>query len=185
MGGLALIAAITSGCELFVSSPPPEPVSNWSTLEARAFHEYPLHWLGQSYQGLDLTSMRTYRDGDGVRHAEFFYGKPSLVGDSGGSWIPPLEVNIQPYCGFSPGEFLSYDEYYEIRAVQIRGVDGYLQRYSSREASLHLWAGASTIVLDTRRTELDIEQAARDLIPISENAGATGGRLPRPISTDC
>jgi len=191
VGPLALLvaaAATAAGCFLDYE-PPPKPVSNWSVSDAREFNEFHLYWLGRSYQGLPLTSMRATTDGDGVRHATFSYGEPNLAGGAPSqSWVPPLEVDIQPYCGFSPEEFLSWAGRYvesEVSPVQIRGVNGYLERYSSKEASLNLWAGPSTIHLYTWKTDLDIEQAARDLIPIAEAASATLKPLPPPTSTEC
>jgi hypothetical protein len=187
VGLLAVMAMTSAGCFLDCE-PPPKPVSNWTVEDARGFNEFPLYWLGQSYEGLPLTSMRRSIDGDGVRHAAFSYGEPSLAGGAPSqSWVPPLEVDIQPYCGFSPEEFLSWQKRYgnEVIGVQIRSVDGYLVRYSSRAASLVLWTGGSAIYLRTSKTELDIEQAARNLIPIAEGMGATPQPLPPPIATSC
>ena len=187
VGLLAVIAMTSAGCFLD-SEPPPKPVSNWTVEDARGFNEFPLYWLGESYEGLPLTSMSVSTDGDGVRHATFSYGEPSLAGGAPSqSWVPPLEVDIQPYCGFSPEEFLSYEEYYEaeVIGVQIRSVNGYLRRHSSRAASLVLWTGGSAIYLSTWKTELHIEQAARNLIPIAEGIGATLNPLPPPLPTSC
>jgi hypothetical protein len=186
VGLLGVIAMTSAGCFLD-SEPPPKPVSNWTVEDARGFNEFPLYWLGESYEGLPLTSMRLSTDGDGVTHATFSYGEPSLGGSPDSqSWGTPLEVDIQPYCGFSPEEFLSYEEYEaEAIGVQIRGVNGYLRRYSSREAYLFLWTGGSFIHLSTWKTELDVEQAARNLIPIAEGIGATLNPLPPPLPTSC
>ena len=187
VGLLGVIAMTSAGCFLGWE-PPPKPVSNWTVEDARGFNEFPLYWLGESYEELPLTLVSLSTDGDGVRHATFSYGETSLAGGAPSqSWLPPLEVDIQPYCGFSPEEFLSYEEYYEAEpiAVEIRSVNGYLRRHSSREASLVLWTGGSAIYLSTWKTELDIEQAARNLIPIAEGIGATLNPLPPPITTSC
>ena len=188
VGLLGVIAMTSAGCFLGWE-PPPKPVSNWTVEDARGFNEFPLYWLGESYEGLPLTSMRLSTDGDGFKHATFFYGEPSLAGGAPSqSWLPPLEVDIQPYCGFPPEEFLWWAGRYhesETTSVQIRGVDGYVERYSSSEASLALWTGGSVIYLSTWKTELDIEQAARNLIPIAEGIGATLNPLPPPLPTSC
>ncbi len=187
VGLLGVIAMTSAGCFLGWE-PPPKPVSNWTVEDARGFNEFPLYWLGESYEGLPLNSMRLSTDGDGVRHATFFYGEPSLAGGAPSqSWLPPLEVGIQPYCGFSPAEFLSYEEYYEaeVIGIQIRSVDGYLRRHSSREASLVLWTGGSAIYLRTWKSELDIKDAAGALIPIAKGTGATLNPLPPPLLTSC
>jgi len=190
-GFVGVIAMTSAGCFL-EPDPPPKPVSNWTIEEARQFGEFPLYWLGDSYEGLPLTVVTLGTDGDGVRHATFFYGETSLTGDPySASWLPPLELDIQPYCGFSPEEFLKWEEeiseYSEAEAsdIQIRDVSGYLKRYSSRESSLVLWTGGSAVHLSTWKTELDIEEAARTLIPIAKGAGATLNALPPPVQTSC
>ena len=191
VGLLGVMAMTSAGCFL-EPDPPPKPVSNWTIEEAREFGEFPLYWLDERYEGLPLTVVTHGTDGDGVRHATFFYGETSLTGDPySASWLPPLELDIQPYCGFSPEEFLGWEEEVseyseaEVSGVQMRSVSGYLKRYSSREASLVLWTGGSAIYLSTWKTELDIEQAARNLIPIAEGIGATLNPLPPPITTSC
>jgi hypothetical protein len=184
IGLLGMIAMTSAGC-LLDYEPPPKPVSNWTVEQARRFNEFQVYWLGESYEGLRLTSMRLTSDGDDVTHTTFFYGEPSLVdGNSGQSWEPPLEVDIQPYCGFSPEEFLEHAGDGVI-GIQIRGVDGYLERYSDNSAYLVLWTGSSTIYLSTGKTDLDIEQVARDLIPIAGSAGAPPPPFPPPITTSC
>ncbi len=180
-----MVVVSSVGC-LLDSEPPPRPVSNWTLEEARRFDDFPLYWLGEIYEGLTLTSMRFSTDGDGVRHASFSYGEPSLAGSAPSrSWLPPLKVDIQPYCGFSPEEFLSYEEYYETEVidVEVLGVDGYLKRNSSRAASLVLWTGGSAIYLSKWRSELDIEDAARDLLPIATSANTTSELLPPPTAS--
>src|SRR5205809_6599874 len=107
VGVIAVITAV--GCSLDWE-PPPKPVSNWTVGNANQFSEFPLYWLGQSYEGLPLTYVGGSTDGDGVHHATSWYGQPTYAGDAAsGSWVPPLEVGMQPYCGFSPEELHSYE----------------------------------------------------------------------------
>src|SRR3990172_1319903 len=102
VGLLGVIAMTSAGCFLD-SEPPPKPVSNWTVQDARGFNEFPLYWLGDGYEGLALTSIGLGTDGDGVNHASFSYGEPSYFGDAAsGSWQSPLEIDVQPYCGYSP-----------------------------------------------------------------------------------
>src|SRR4030042_1256950 len=82
---LGVLAVTSSGCFLDYE-PPPKPVSNWTVEQARWFYKFPVYRLGESYQGLPLTSMRLTVDGDDVTHTTFSYGEPSLVaGNSGQS----------------------------------------------------------------------------------------------------
>ena len=184
LGILGVIALGSTGC-----SRQPKPVSNWTIPEAKQFQEFPLYWLGETYAGLPLTSMRLTTDGNGVTHATFNYGDPSRTGQ--GSWLPPLKIDIQPYCGYSPFEFLSHDEYWhedwnaEPIEVHVRGVNGYLQRYSSTNSSLFLWSGGSSIHVGTWKSNLEVEEAAKSLTPIAdENASATQP-LPPSTPTSC
>jgi len=190
MAGVGLIVgiAMTSTSCFLGEEPPPRPVSNWTVEDARGFNEFPLYWLGEGYEGLPLTSMRGSTDGDGVRHVNFSYGEPTLAGSAlSQSWLPPLEVDIQPYCGFSPEEFLSHEESYsaDVRNVEIRGVSGYLRLYSSQEADLSLWAGGSAIHVSTWKSEFDVEDVADDLIPIAEETNALLQPFPQPTATSC
>src|SRR4030042_3897602 len=85
IGRLGVVAMPSAGC-LLDYEPPPKPVSNWTVEQARWFYKFPVYWLGESYQGLPLTSMRLTVDGDDVTHTTFSYGEPSLVaGNSGQS----------------------------------------------------------------------------------------------------
>ena len=188
LAGVVALAAMNLGCELLEPPPtPPEPASNWTVQSARDYRAFPLYWLGETYEGLPLKAMRITTDGDGVRHASFNYGEHIVFVDSGASWIPQLEVDIQPYCGFSPEEFLSYGEYYDEEPIdiEIRGVEAYVRRHSASSASLVLWTGGSSVSLSTWKLEIDIEQAARDLIPIAQDAGRSFEELPPPAQTEC
>jgi len=182
-GLLGLSATVFGGC-LLDYEPPPKPVSNWTVEEARRFNDFPLYWLGESYSGHSLTSIRLTIDGDGVTHASFSYGEPSLAGSpESQSWLPPLEVDIQPHCGYSPEEHVSYGDEGEI--VEIRGVSGYLRHHSSSNASLFVWTGSSTVHLRTWKSEIDVEAAAVDLIPIAGDTGATLQPFPSPTTISC
>lgn len=127
MGLPGVIAVATAACGI-LEEIPPKPASNWTVAEAQAFDEFQLYWLGYSYQGLSLTSVKGSTDGDAVKHARFSYGEPSYFGDAAsGSWLSPLEIDTQPYCGWSPEEFRSH--YDDAESVQVRSVSGYVQRY--------------------------------------------------------
>jgi hypothetical protein len=183
---LIILAIVFGSC---ITDRPPKPASNWTVGEAQAFNEFPLYWLGDGYQDMPLLSMRLTKDGDGVTHASFNYGEPSFIPGSfsGGSWQPKLEIDIQPYCGYSPREHFSYDEYWEEEPVevQIRGLTGYLHRYSKNNASLFLWSGESTIHLYTWKSEVDIEAAANELVQLGTGGPTSQERLPPPTRSAC
>ena len=187
---LGFIAAIASGCDVFFPPPPPKPVSNWSRQEAREFHEFPLYWLSQATQGLDLTLMSTHRDGDGVRHAEFSYGQLSYYGGAdSGSWHSPLEIDIQPYCGYFPEEVQSQPRYLSPRNCDHPGSEEWMLTSSATitiGTTCTLWSGNSAIHISAHKTGFDTEQAARDLMPIgSKRQVQRLSRFPPPTSTEC
>ncbi len=193
---LGVIASTSAGCFLEEFGPPPQPpkpVSNWAIEDARQFDEFPLYWLGETYQGLPLTSMRILTpayDHDYVI-VEFIYGEPSPTGDTySPSWNFPLEISIYHQCDNPPEEVIprldsEYLDEEEITGIQVLGVDGYVVRYAHDYDYLYIWSGDSAIFLDTWKTNFDIEQAGRELIPITEDSGATSRRLPPPVSIPC
>jgi hypothetical protein len=144
-----------------------------------------LYWLGESYEGLNLTRLQVSSTG---QYAEFWYGEPDPppAGSSDG-WIAPLIINIRPYCEYPPEEYLSNsespDNTYEHSRVRIGDTDGYLgrpseKRYSERYGGVTLWSRGSVIRTGRYGLEIDIEKAARALIPISKNGGATPDPFP-------
>jgi hypothetical protein len=176
---------MASGCSLD-QGPGPKPVSNMTIHDARAFREFPLYWLGPSYERLPLETVRLTTDGDGVTHVSLAYGEPATAeGSFGKHWVPRLEVDIQPYCGYSPEELLSREEWGgEFTPIEIGGVRAYVRRFSNAEY-LVLWTGGSAVYLSTWKTDVDVEAAARSLIPIAESVGAAQQSLPPPTETSC
>jgi hypothetical protein len=192
VGLLSVIATASAGC--FLSwDPPPKPVSNWTIEDARQFDAFPVYWLGEAYQGLPLTSMRILTPAYTHEYVtvSIFYGEPSYAGDRfSGSWNPPLEISIYHRCDNPPEEVIprldsEFLEEEEISGTQVLGVDGYVVRYADDFDYLKIWSGRSAIFLDTWKTKFDIEQAARNLIPIIDDAGATLNPLPPPTTASC
>jgi hypothetical protein len=58
---------------------------------ARAYDELPLYWVGDEFEGFQLTHVRT---GDGA--VGFVYGTCEITGDHG--CPPPLDIQIFPLC---------------------------------------------------------------------------------------
>ena len=70
--------------------------SNMSVEEARAFSEFPLYWLGETYEGLELTTLL-----GGKNNFTFLYGKCVTRGDGG--CPQPFQVIVRPLCLSRPG----------------------------------------------------------------------------------
>ena len=81
--------------------------SNMSVEEARAFSEFPLYWLGETYEGLELTTLRRVKYGPEIglgfpqHKVTFLYGKCVTKGDGG--CLQPFQVIVQPLCLSRPG----------------------------------------------------------------------------------
>ena len=178
-----LLAAISVACPL-VTDPPPKPVSNWTIEGARQFDEFPLYWMGETYRGLPLTSMRIRRPAYTHDHVSvtFTYGELELLGGSiSGSWHAPLEIDIYHRCDNSPEEVVprlsdEYSDDEEVSQMNVLGVDGYVVRYPDWDY-LKTWSDRSAVFLQTWKTEFDIEEAGRDLVPITAGSGS----IPQPL----
>jgi hypothetical protein len=189
----ATLALSVAGCVLGEAKPGPKPESNCAVENLRGLDPLPVYWLGESHEGNSLGWIRCLQDGDDVPHAIFNYGEPSWVPGSfgGGTWVARLEIDVQPYCGYSPDEFLSNDEYWdedwsaEPVEVQIRGVKGYLQEFSASNSSLFLWSGDSSIHLNTWKSEIDVVEAAQNLIAIGAENNLAIAPLPSPTGGPC
>jgi hypothetical protein len=83
----------------------------WTIEDAQQFREFPLYWLGESYEGLPLTDIvRAKYEYEVHPQAVKFVGqevmKEDLVGfvygtcDPGndGGCAPPLVIRVEPYC---------------------------------------------------------------------------------------
>ena len=70
--------------------------SNMSVEEAREFSEFPLYWLGETYEGLELTTLL-----GGKKNFTFLYGK--CVVRSEGGCPAPFSVIVRPLCNSRPG----------------------------------------------------------------------------------
>jgi hypothetical protein len=201
LGLLATIEASAAAC--FPDDvPPPRPVSNWTIGEAREFRHFELYWLGESYDGLPLTLVQNYAAdppfAPQIQNVRLSYGELKLPSDlTSADWYAPLRILTHSSCEWSSDQRRSFqagdygtdegDEYYTpppALRIQVRGVDGYVRHYPAG-SSIVVWTGSSIITLSTSRIELDIEQVAEDLIPISGDPGATPGPLPPPTAASC
>lgn len=188
---LGVVVMAAAGCSMFER--PPKPVRNWTIAEARAFDEFQLYWVGPQYEGLPLTYVGRSVDGDEVTHITFAYGEPSCFGDAAsGSWLSPLEIDIQPYCGFLRHEVVSEEDLDDLGIepdsssdVKIGDAVGRVSRYDFWNY-LYVRSGDSFIDISTDgHASFDIEQPAGDLIAITEETGATPGSLPPPATAEC
>ncbi len=83
--------------------------TGWTLEDARQFNEFPLYWLGESYDGLPLNRIIRHRFEPGPEmrpglrgenSVTFVYGDCTPVGDSG--CPPPVQVIVEAYCTRPP-----------------------------------------------------------------------------------
>ncbi len=127
--------------------------SNMSVEEARAFSEFPLYWLGQTYEGLELTTLR------GVKNVvTFMYGKCVIKGDGG--CAQPFQVIIRPLCLSRPGTKNPM-----VHAGELFSLRGALaQEYT--DGHLELGIGSVSVTLFGPDREL-MKAMAQDLRPVA------------------
>ena len=148
---------------------------NMSVEEARTFSEFPLYWLDEVYEGLELTAILRTKYVPEIGKAEnsvrFLYGKcviepgdDPLVQDGGCG--PPFQVIVQPLCLSSPGgSARDAGGLFELRGATA-------QEY--RDGHLELGTGSVSVTLYGPDRELmnAMAQALRSV------AGAGSGQAP-------
>lgn len=170
------------------SAPPALSAAASRDLErARAFDEFPLYWLGESFQGLPLTAVVWIEDPGA------FPGKPwerppakVWIFDYGDCTIPPgrescpipLTIQIRPYCEVPP-EIIA-DRVKTGPPLEVRGA--LVQRTGH---SLRLWTSNVSIGIDAIDLNLLME-AAENLVRLNGGAPSSPDEpLGPPDDIDC
>ena len=142
---------------------PAQPASagqlRWTIEDAKQFREFPLYWLGESYEGLPLTKIIRYRyDPEPpipATEAEnivlFIYGSCTPGPDSG--CAPPLSIRVEPYCmkpreGFAPAV---RGAPFEVRGVPAEQIAG----------DLRIWTSAVSVKIFTDGQAAQVEAAEK------------------------
>ena len=136
-----------------------EPVAAEKIQEARDFKEWPLYWLGESYESLPLTGIDFAIPERGLptmRTVYFIYGtcKPPPGGEG---CAPPLSIAIEPLT-FTPPERIASTkrgDLFDFRGAKALWID---------ERQLGIWTGDSAIfIFGSRETVL---KAAEQIAPL-------------------
>lgn len=127
--------------------------SNMSVEEAREFSEFPLYWLGEMYEDLELTTLLRVKN-----VVTFLYGKCVIRGDGG--CPAPFQVIIRPLCLSRPGT-----AHPMVHAGELFTLRGALaQEYTDGHLQLGIGAVSVTLFGPTR----DMMNAmAQDLRPVA------------------
>jgi hypothetical protein len=144
-----------------------DPVT-WTLEDARQFKEFPVYWLGESFQGLSLERVARM-DYPGRWPGEiynlpwhevtFIYGSCTIPpGES--SCVVPLSVSIRPYCEVPP-EIVA-DAAKTGPPEEIRGA--LAQRMG--ESHIQLWTSNVTVAIDATEGAL-LDEAVRNLVRLN------------------
>jgi len=174
--------------EFIVSdSLPSDPVkieSNWTIGDALTFDGFPLFWLGDSYKGQEQLSAINMA-GNVV---DLVYGE-STCNDT--ECNAPIWITVEPYCQNSPEQVASLlDEFVRFGAVvtdvDIRGAKG-LYVTGWKEPRLYLWIGASAVQIKINKSDISVQEAGQDLVPITTDPDLfpTPEPLPPPMTASC
>lgn len=151
-----------------------QPVAAEKLQEARDFKEWPLYWLGESFDSLPLTGIDFLTPEQGMptmRAVSFIYGTCTPPPDAGGC-AAPLNIQVDP-LSFIPPEKISgvtRGDLFDFRGAKAVWVDDHLR----------IWTGDSTIAIFGHPRER-IEKAAQEIVPLGNLAAAlSDSNLPPP-----
>lgn len=124
---------------------PQAPRSTFSLAEARTFQDFPVYYVGETFDAHPLVAVLRRKDTGShpdepirANYVSFIYGDCDAGGDLG--CAPPLEVQTSPACLYTPEDIaLVPDE-----IVQARGVNAFLYDEGHKVV---LVAGAATITI--------------------------------------
>lgn len=152
------------------------PKSTFRARQAKAFNDFPVYNVGESFRGLPLVAILRRHDtgnfaGEAIRSNDvsFIYGDCLPHGDSG--CAAPLEVKVSPSCLYTVDDI---DVPSEAR-TSARGVPAWVYEGGMK---LILVAGRSTISIYS--TSKDMLIAAANSLRGVNNGLAVGEALPAP-----
>lgn len=150
----------------------------WTVEDAKAFRDFSLYWLGESFNGLPLERIIRYKyqpDSElSPSRAEnmvlFIYGtcvpEPQAC-------APPLSIRVEPHCMRPPGQIAS--EVKDGPPVQVRGVDA----QPIGGTHIRMWTGDVSIAIYTSDYAAGIDAAA-SLSSVSDTSIAQSDSFPPP-----
>ena len=165
---------------------PAQPASagqtRWTIEDAKQFREFPLYWLGQSYEGLPLTRIIRYRYDpeppipavEAENSVTFIYGDCDPPPDGG--CAPPLTIVLDDYC-LKPPERISPS----VKNGPPFEVRGGLAQYIG-EDHVRLWTGNVSIAILTEGVASQVE-ATEKLRLVSEGPEGAQRTLGPPTAT--
>ncbi len=158
--------------------------ATWTIEDAKAFMDFPVYWLGESYEGLPLTKIVRGKGelelhpqvaaivGQDVMKEDslgFIYGDCDPGADGG--CVPPLVVSIEPYC-LNPN--------LKVMKTYTPGAPFEVRGSWAREEAGHLVLRTDVIItIFTARDDLAFaSQAAEMLRNVGDSGAESAGALP-------
>jgi hypothetical protein len=178
--GLGLLALLLGGILWVVvrrgdgTTPATAAPVVWSVENAREFKDFPVYWVGESFQGLPLVAVQRI-DYPGRWPGEiyniprnevaFLYGDCTIAPGETGCPVP-LNIVISPYCDVPP-EVIAAGAKTGPPEV-IRGAVA--QRMG--KSSMQLWTSNASISIDATDEAL-VDEAARNLVRLNGDKPTT------------
>jgi hypothetical protein len=169
------------------------PNGNMSVEEARAFSEFPLYWLDEVYEDLELTAIVRAKYVPEIGKAEnsvtFLYGKcvitpgdDPLVQDNGGC-APPFQVIVQPLCLSRPGgSARDAGGLFQLRgAIAQRYTDGHLE-LGTGSVSVTLYGPDRELINAMAQTLRSVAGAGSGQAPVQAGAPLPPVQATAPLS---
>lgn len=159
------VALVAGSAALAGASPRRSDVNgNFTLAWAKAFDEFPVYYLGESFGGLPLSAIYRIDDrpfpGEAVRRDDVTFVYGSCVAERGSGCLPPLQVQSWSACERPRG-------LYPYAADEIFTMDGKPAAIYEEGRRLELAAGRTTVVLYASDPK-ELRSAAAALRPINE-----------------
>jgi hypothetical protein len=165
-----------SGCSTESTPPSGTPSSgSLSVEEAKGFKDFPVYWLGETFQDLPLERISRYVWSDpvgdqargGLDTSQDFvglnYGKCTIpAGQDEGGCPVPLYVRITPYCKVPPdliADRVRNGDFFEFRGAKGLWILG--------ESQLVLWTGEVNVSISSPMGKDVVESAAEQLVSLN------------------
>jgi len=128
--------------------------------DARRFRDYPLYWLGETFEGLPLMAVQGVGgSGYSVDAVAFIYGDCTIP--PGGESCPvPLDIDILPHCKVPPAiiaERAKRGQPFTLRGASAQWVG----------ETLHVWTGPVVIRVSSTLGDSFTTEAAENLVRLN------------------
>ncbi len=175
----ACLALVIAACSDEQEISPDASAGDWTIEDARAFDEFALYWLGETFEGQSLTDVARYeydgsQGGAPENMVSFGYGDCTPVSEGG---CPlPFDVRTDPYCDKPPGF-----------AVTERGPDVDIRGALGRRVAEHfqVWTGDVTVSVFSDAGQEDAFRVALQLHPVFDDGTEELELLPPPRKEPC